>query len=372
MSQALKRIIREQALSLGFEDVGFTDVAPFHLYVEEIQRRPAMYHWVQTDSFSTLRGSRPASKHPWARSIVVLIRNYHRKSFPEHLLHVYGRCYMVDERKIRGEEYLRFKSLLDFLKGLGIHCLYDEELPARMAAARAGITQYGNNCFAFARNSMGRCSWLEIIPLLVDVELQPDEPSMVLGCPQNCKMECLKACPTGALYEPLRMEPQKCIAFLTYYGPQLTPIEFREPMGTWIYGCDLCQEACPINKAWAKRPLALNQDLMERGQGWDLRLILDMNLDYYQEKLWPQFFYISRSRPDRWQMNAARALGNVRDTRDIPLLARKLKESPFENVRAMCAWALGRMGSASARRALERALGDPSETVRKEVQMALG
>lgn len=371
MDRVTKAQIREHALSLGFEDVGFTDVSPFGLYIEEIQQRPAMYDWLQTDLFSTLRGSVPSNKHPWAKSMMVLIRNYHRRAFPEELLGLFGRCYMVDERKLKGEEHSKFKSLLEFLKGLGVRALYDEEIPARMAAARAGVTRYGKNCFAFARRSMGRCSWLEIIPLLLDADLEPDEPTVTIGCPETCEMPCLRACPTGALYEPLRMEPRKCIAFLTYYGPDLTPIQFREAMGTWVYGCDCCQEACPVNQAWSKRSLSPDQNLLERAHNWDLGHLLDMTQEHYQERVWPQFFYISRSRPDRWQMNAARALGNRGDPADIPILARKLKESLYENVRAMCAWALGRMGGPEAEKALEKALNDPSDIVRKEAQAAL-
>lgn len=371
MGLVSKEHIREHALSLGFEDVGFTDVSPFGLYMEEIQRRPAMYDWIQTEGFSTLRGAKPSAKHPWARSMMVLIRNYHRKAFPEELLGRFGRCYLVDERKLRGKEHARFKSFLEFLKGFGIQALYDEEIPARMAAARAGVTRYGKNCFAFARKSMGRCSWLEIIPLLLDVDLEPDEPSVKVGCPESCDMPCLKACPTGALYEPLRMNPRRCIAYLTYYGPELTPLELREPMGTWVYGCDLCQEICPVNRAWTQRSLPLNQELAERAGSWDLRLLLGMSPEHYQEKVWPQFFYISRSRPERWQVNAARALGNRGDPQDVPLLAKQLRESAHENLRAMCAWALGRIGGKEAREALETARSDCSHLVRQEVNMAL-
>jgi epoxyqueuosine reductase len=372
MARGLKERVREYALALGFEDVGFTDVAPFGLYVEEIQRRPAMYDWIQTQGFSTLRGATPSTKHPWARSMMVLIRNYHRRAFPDELLGCFGRCYLVDERKLRGEEHSRFVSLMDFLKEHGIRALYDHEIPARMAAARAGVVRYGRNCFAFARKSMGRSSWLEILPILLDAAVEPDEPSVAIGCPEGCKAPCLEACPTGALYEPLRMNPRRCIAYLTYYGPDITPVELREPMGTWVYGCDLCQEACPLNRAWSGRPLSANQNLVERAGDWDLKVLLSMPMEHYQERVWPQFFYISKSRLDRWQMNAARALGNRGDPGDVPVLAGQLKESPYENVRAMCAWGLGRIGGRPAKRALESARGDSSAMVRRELEMALG
>lgn len=371
MDPAVKELIRHKAMALGFEDAGFTTVEPFDLYVKEVQSRPSMYSWLNTDSFSTLRGAKPAEKHPWARSILVLIRNYHRRSFPRELLGRFGRCYLVDERKIKGEEYARFKALLEFLKEKGIGALYDEEIPARMAAARSGVVRYGKNCFAFAGRSMGRSSWLEIIPVVMDLEVEPDEPTLELGCPQKCQAPCLRACPTGALYEPLRMNPTRCIAFLTYYGPDLTPLEFREAMGTWLYGCDRCQEVCPRNVAWGRRPLPPNPHLEERCSAWDLLSILDMDQRYYEERVWPQFFYISRTRLDRWQMNAVRAMGNSGERAFVPRLAKELRESPYQNVRAMCAWALGRLGGSMARSALETARDDPSETVRREVEMAL-
>jgi epoxyqueuosine reductase len=370
MKQALRERIRQRALELGFEDAGFTGVEPLERYREEIGSRPEMYAWVNGEAFSTLRGAAPGAKHPWARSMLVLIRNYHRRAFPESLVGRFGRCYQVDERKLRGEEYLRFKTLLHFLKEEGIQVLFDEEVPARMSAARAGVVTYGKNCFVFARKSMKKSSWLESIPLLLDAPLEPDEPSVKLGCPPRCEGDCLKACPTGALYAPLKMNPQRCIALQTYYGPALTPSDLREPMGTWVYGCDRCQEACPRNRPWLKQILPGNEPLEARAPDFDLKTLLTMSQSHYEERVWPQFFYISRQRIDRWQTNAARALGNLGDPESVPLLAEELRENPHENVRAMCAWALGRLGGGVARRALDRLGSDASEVVRGEIREA--
>ncbi len=54
----LKETIREKALELEFEDVGFTGVQPLDLYIREIDSRPPeMYGWVQTERFNTRRGA---------------------------------------------------------------------------------------------------------------------------------------------------------------------------------------------------------------------------------------------------------------------------------------------------------------------------
>ena len=366
-----KERIREKALELGFEVAGFTGVDPLDLYIEEIQSRPEMYAWVNREFFSTLRGASPGVKYPWARSMVVLIRNYYKKQFPKEFEGLYGRCYMVDERKMHGEEYTRLKAFLEFLRNEGIEVRYDGEVPARMAAARAGIVTYGKNCFAFARNSMMGSSWLESVPLMLEADLEPDEPSIELDCPPECKDHCIKVCPTGALYEPLKMNPLKCIAFHTYNGEDITPLELREPMGTWVYGCDRCQEACPRNRPWMKQELPANHDLESRAGEYSLATLLRMDQSHYQEKVWPRFFYVSRERTDRWQMNAARAIGNLRDPDHISILKRSLSESPYENVRGMSAWALGRIGGRRVRKALERGRGAESGLVAEEIDRAL-
>jgi len=142
-------------------------------------------------------------------------------------------------------------------------------------------------------------------------------------------------------------------------------------MGVWVYGCDRCQEACPRNQPWLKQPLPPNDDLEARAGDFDLRTLLSMSQAHYEERVWPQFFYISRGRIDRWQTNAARALGNLGDRGNVPLVASQLRSSPHQDVRAMCAWALGRLGGGSSRRALEAAAGEPSEVVLGEIREAL-
>lgn len=368
----LKDRLRRKALELGFEDIGFTSAEPLDLYIREIDSRPPkMYGWVQTDFFNVRRGAKIKGKHPWARSVMVLIRNYHRRAFPPQLLGRIGRCYQVDERKEQGYEHRRFMDYLGFLKAEGLRVWFDEEIPARMSAARAGIVTYGNNCFAYAKKSMMGASWFESIPLVLDAEIEPDEPSVTVGCPDWCKNACIAACPTGALYEPKKMNPRLCIAYNTYYGEGLTPRNLREPMGTWIYGCDRCQEVCPRNQAWMHQALPENGPLMARAPDFDLARILTMDQDHYEKKVWPLAFYISRKKIHKWKMNAARALGNLGDRKNVPVLVGALTGSPHETVRAMSAWALGRLGGAEARHALESQRARESGIVLEEIENAL-
>ncbi|MBW2412631.1 MAG: epoxyqueuosine reductase [Deltaproteobacteria bacterium] len=368
----LKELIREKALELGFVDIGFTGVDPLDYYIREIESRPPeMYGWVQTEQFNTVRGASPGQKHEWARSMVVLIRNYHRRAFPPQMVGIIGRGYQVDDRKEHGEERQRNLDFIRFLRTQGVRAWFDEELPARMSAARAGVATYGKNCFAYARNGMRGASWLESIPLIVDAELEPDEPSIELGCPKWCKNACIAACPTGALYAPKKMNPLRCIAFNSYYGNRITPLDLREPMGTWVYGCDRCQEVCPRNQPWSNQALPENGPLVQRAPDFALSKLLAMDDDHYVNRVWPLTFYISRKKAAKWQMNAARALGNQGDPDNVPLLIQSLNDSPHEIARGMCAWSLGRLGGARARAALEASRSKENDLVRTEIEQAL-
>ncbi|RJR30130.1 MAG: epoxyqueuosine reductase, partial [Desulfobacteraceae bacterium] len=304
-TMGVKARLRERALEIGFEDAGFTGVEPLDLYIREIDARPkAMYGWVETEQFNVRRGAEFGRKHPWARSLLVLIRNYHRRAFPPQLIGLLGRCYQVDERKEKGDEHQRLANYFHFLKSEGVRFWFDEEVPARMSAARAGVVTYGKNCFAYASRSMLGSSWLESIPLIIDAEIEPDEPSIELGCPKWCRNACVAACPTHALYEPLKMNPLLCIAFNTFYGKGLTPLELREPMSTWVYGCDRCQQVCPRNQPWLQQALPENPDLVRRAPDFDLIRLLTMDEDHYLNRVWPLAFYISRKNIWKWQMNA--------------------------------------------------------------------
>jgi epoxyqueuosine reductase len=367
----LKQRLREKALELGFEDIGFTSAEPLDLYIKEIESRPEMYDWVTTDDFNTSRGAGLARKHPWAGSVLVLIRNYHRRRFPGQLVGRIGRCYQVDERVEKSAEHKRIVDFYKFLSSEDIRFYFDEETPARMSASRAGVVTYGKNCFVYAKNSMRGSSWLESIPLLLEPELEPDEPSIELGCPSWCKNACLAACPTGALYASKKMNPYKCIAYNSYYGSGITAMELREPMGVWIYGCDRCQEVCPRNQGWLNQNLPQNQALEDRADDFRLDTLLHMDDDHYRNKVWPLTFYISRKNIAKWQMNAARALGNLGDESYIPSLIEGLSSNPDEIVRGMCAWSLGRLGGRKAKAALQKRQNREDGLVREEISMAL-
>jgi len=375
---SLTRIIKEKALELGFGDVGVAAAEPFAPYAEEIAGRPEMFAWgrdlsqrASVRDLDLSRFSDPTRFLPGAKSLVVVTDSYFEEDFPPSLAGKIGRCYLkglfCPEETPHSRRRRAFKK---FLQEQGLKTVYGPA-PARLAGARAGINTFGRNCFAFARKAAGQSSWVVNEPYLVDRELEADEPTLRVECPENCR-RCLEACPTGALYAPLKMDPRRCIAYQTYFTAGEIPPEMRPKMGTWVYGCDRCQEACPRNKKWQERAKPMNAALLERASDLSLNRLLAMSQEHYEQKVWPLLYYIRKENRKIWQRNAAVALGNQGDPEAVPALAAAL-EDPEPLVRAHAAWALGRLGGKAARAALEkrRSLEDDPK-VRGEVEGALG
>lgn len=366
-----KTEIIEKALNLGFCDVGFTAAEPFSSQVEILAERASVYAWAKNAGIDLWEGTDPKNIMPEARSIIVLIENYYREAFPPSLIGKFGRCYLDDDRVTRDGVSARVKEFRKYLQSSGINSKVSFNIPQRLAAARAGLGTFGKNCLFYSRKAARRSSWVVPVTILVDREFEPDPPTIRVSCPEWCRNACIAACPTGALRGPGRIDPLRCISYLTYYGEGITPLELREPMGTWIYGCDRCQNVCPRNEAWLAQELPLNQKVAARAENFDLVRLLHMDARYYKEKIWPHMFYMPPDDLWRWKMNVARAMGNTLDQAYVPELVKAYQENDDPRVRGMIAWALGRLGGEEARRILTEFKATAEGLVREEIDLAL-
>lgn len=231
-------------------------------------------------------------------------------------------------------------------------------------AQRAGLGWVGKHTNAVSRR---HGSWWLLGAVITRAEVQPGaEHNHHCG---SC-VRCLEACPTGAIStgEPGRLDARRCISWLTIELRGAIPRALRPRMGRWIFGCDLCLDACPWNRfatptgepGFQPRP-ALLHPLLEEVLGWDQatfsRLLRGSP--------------VKRAKRRGLLRNVAVALGNVGDRDAIPALGRCLAGEPEPLVRGHAAWALGRLGGPAARAVLERARRDPDRFVRDEVEAAL-
>lgn len=114
-------------------------------------------------------------------------------------------------------------------------------------AARAGLGFLGRNGLLI-HPRLGSFVFLGVV--LTEAEVLPDDPRPPLpGC-GSCTA-CLRACPTGALPSPGRLDVHRCLAHWTVTAR--TPIPEGIPLADHLYGCDRCQDVCPFNQR-ALRP----------------------------------------------------------------------------------------------------------------------
>lgn len=366
-----KQEIIQEAKRLQFADIGFTSAEPFMSQKEYLLKHQKEYGWAETIGLGLLAGTDPQNIIPGAKSIIVVLESYFEKSFPQSMERHFGRCYLDDDRVTKDGLALKIKTFRKFLQAHGIDSKMPFNLPHRLSAARAGLGTFGNNGVFYARRVAAGSSFVFPVALVVDREFPADEPSISMGCPDWCRNACVAACPTRALKGDGKIDPRRCISFLSYYGEGLTPLELREPMGLYVYGCDRCQNVCPRNVNWMAKEKPLNPRVSAKAADFDLSRLLHMDKEYFLQKVWPHMFYMSYNDIWRWKMNVARAMGNSRNPAYVGELIRAFKENNDECVQSMIAWALGHIGSPEAMEGLRRFLKDSNGAVREEVEQAI-
>jgi epoxyqueuosine reductase len=347
--KALTSKIKHKALELGFAKIGITNAEDFPEYIEEVfNRAPGYDEWVAQPK-SMFAGARPRQHMPEAKSIICAVYNYSDINYPEKLTASIGRAYLSRSYSPLPDSIcgMRAQTLQDYLIKLG--CKVDDsgtELPVRIACARAGIITYGRNNFAYAD---GCGSFIILYTYLIDIELEYDEPTITCKCPPNCH-KCIDACPTGALYAPGKLIPQKCLLYSHMRG-KLIPEEIRVANGTYIHGCDYCQVACPRNQATMKKAVKKDPFLEQLEKEFDLEKVLFMDDEYYECVVRPIMYNYIR-KPEVFRRNAAIALGNTGSPHHVRALKIAL-DTGEPMVREAAAWALGRIGNTEAKVALE-------------------
>jgi epoxyqueuosine reductase len=200
-------------------------------------------------------------------------------------------------------------------------------------ARRAGLGWVGKNTMLI---NPARGSFFFLAAVLTDLELQSDEPFAGSHC-GTCTA-CLDTCPTQAFPEPFVLDATRCISYLTIELRGDIPPELREPMGDWLYGCDVCQDVCPWNRRPAPGPAAFPRDpAME----WlDPAELLGLDADAFRERFKKTSLW--RNRRAGLLRNAAIVLGNVGDERALAVLEKALSD-PEEVIRTAAAWAIDRI-----------------------------
>jgi epoxyqueuosine reductase len=341
----LTRWIKRQAQELGFELVGVAPVEPpphAQAYLQWLQKGYAgeMGYLHRT---ADLRLN-PQSLLPGAKSAVVVGLNYKQPSdLPDMSAHfsIYA----------QGNDYhevmrAKLKTLLCSVQQeapdcYGRICVDSAPVLERDFAMLGGLGWFGKNtCLINTR----RGSYFFIGVLLLTLELTYDSPA-VGGC-GTCR-KCIDACPTGAIRvsEQPEIDARLCISYLTIESKGVIPEELREPMGDWVFGCDVCQQVCPFNHPRSHQPLRAVPAQEEQFQPRDFFLQEEDRLERVLRMDEEAFRYafkgsaVKRTKRRGLVRNAAVAAGNSGNPRYLPLLE-KLLQDPEPLIREHAEWAI--------------------------------
>jgi epoxyqueuosine reductase len=326
----------------------------------------------------------PAQLSPGARTIIAVGVSYHPGASPAIWR---DRCYGRFARYAWGGDYHgAIKPALYELDAFirqhsgrtapGKACVDTAPLLERDFAAQAGLGFIGRNTCLI---TPGLGSWTLLGALLVPEPLgllsATDSgtalPALRSASSAACGRctRCLDACPTGAFVAPYVLDARRCISYLTIELRGPIPQELRPRLGNWVFGCDLCQEVCPYNRAapfmvWP----ALQPDLTKATM--PLLELLSLGEDGFRARF--RGAAVLRTRRRGLVRNACVAAGNWGDRTLAPILA-QLLEDPEPLVRGHAAWALGRVGGIEIDRALSRAAAIETDSwVIDEILAALG
>lgn len=313
-----KQNIKKWGLELGFVALGFSSARPIEGLAALLQARLSQGVEIPWLSAELMLRVDPRAGWPACRTVVALAYPLPLSSPPRE-----GEGVMA--RSAVGEDYHSFvtrkiRTLVEIMavngwSGASRWHVDSGPLNERALALRAGIGWVGRNQQLIIP---GCGSFVALALLLLDQELEPDQPALWRGGCGACQ-SCVEACPAQILGQEL-FAARDCVSYLTQSKDPLK-VEECERLGLRVFGCDVCQEVCPHNRQIIEQERTASFSLR---RGVDLFALLNLSKGEFQERF--------KHTAAGWrgksvlQRNAFLAAGNSQDERGKLWLAERQKE----------------------------------------------
>ncbi|PPR14230.1 MAG: Epoxyqueuosine reductase [Alphaproteobacteria bacterium MarineAlpha9_Bin7] len=330
--------IRERALSLGFDAVGFALPSDIGQAGRELMEFIALGRHGDMKWMAEKLSLRANPKTLWSevRSVVMVATNYGPAVDPlENIsdtstgtISVYARN--RDYHKILKNRLKQLGNWMSLSLGGKIKVFVDTApVMEKPLAQAAGLGWQGKHTNLVSK-AYG--SWLFLGAIFTTCDL-PSEPAISDSC-GSCR-RCLDVCPTHAFPAPYQLDARRCISYLTIEHKGQIAKEFRGAIGNRIFGCDDCLAVCPWNKfarVTRETKLTAREDLLTP----DLSMLAGLSDQEFRS-----FFAgspIKRLGRDRFVRNVLVAVGNSANSALADAAAARLTD-PSPLVRGMAVWA---------------------------------
>ncbi len=238
------------AVELGFDDIGFSEAEALG------QQALRMEQWLDEGcqaTMSYLERNREKRYDPRllvenTRTIITVLQNY----FPAETLET-DQNYKISKYAYGADYHHLIKDKLGVLlskieseTGKLQARVFTDSAPVldRAWAEKCGLGFIGkNNCLIHPRKG----SFFFIGHLFLPIGLNTSPAKAVANRCGEC-VRCIKACPTGALVAPFKLDARLCISYLTIENRKEIPEDLAPHFENWIFGCDICQDVCPWNR----------------------------------------------------------------------------------------------------------------------------
>lgn len=334
----IKQYIIDKSKELNIDIIGFTNCEPFEHLREYLVERNSLNLNTEFEEYDIDKRLDPRLTFPQCKSIISIGISYNN----DYDKKVDYRFKGIISKSSWGIDYHivlrnRIENLIDEIKKVKNfnYQYYVDTGPLidREIARKSGIGYYGKNC-SIINEEYGSFIFLGYI--LTDLEIEELSTPVESKC-GDCDL-CIKACPTGALESPYRVNPKKCISYLTQTKDNI-PYDLREKMGNKIYGCDTCQKVCPKNNNILKPNH--EEFIPYETEGYiNIEKILYMSNKEFKEKYGKMAG--SWRGKNILRRNAIITLANNKDKNNIKLLLPLLEDSS-PMIREYALWAIEKL-----------------------------
>ena len=241
--------IKEKAIELGFEAVGFAKARRLDMAAGRLQT------WLDKGNNGRMaymenhfeKRVDPTQLVSGAKTVVSLLYNYYpvekqREDTFQIAKYAYGKDYHFLLKKKLKQLYTELRKAFPHVEGR----YFTDSAPVLEGewAQMAGLGWIGKNSLLI---NPGLGSFFFLAELIINVEVEYDAP---VGNHCGTCTKCIEACPTEAIaQEGFEVDASKCISYLTIELKEAEiPEVFKDKMKDNIFGCDICQDVCPWNK----------------------------------------------------------------------------------------------------------------------------